>query len=106
MQRLRDLECSNNLESIYNEINRNRKLLRDYAKMYMITDGTGKSIIQINNLIEVLKKILPRTQLSRTQWKMMVRIDDKQGMGMVDLEKKKKITEQSARQMNQQPRFV
>ena len=106
LQQLRDWECSNNLESIYNEINRNRKLLRDYAKMYMITDGTGKSIIQINNLIEVLKKILPRTQLSRTQWKMMVRIADKQGMGMVDLDSFLKITEQSARQMNQQPRFV
>ena len=50
MQQLREWECSNNLEKIYNEINRNRKLLRDYAKMYMITDGTGKSIIQINNL--------------------------------------------------------
>ena len=72
----------------------------------MITDGTGKSIIQVNNLIEVLKKILPRTELSRTQWKMMVRIADKQGTWMVDLDMFLKITEQSARQMNQQPRFV
>ena len=106
MQQLREWECSNNLENIYNEINRNRKLLKDYAKIYMITDGTGKSIIQVNNLIEVLKKILPRTELSRTQWKMMVRIADKQGTGMVDLDMFLKITEQSARQMNQQPRFV
>ena len=106
MQILREWECSNNLENIYNEINRNRKLLKDYAKMYMITDGSGRSIIQINNLIEVLKKILPRTQLSRTQWKMMVRIADKQGTGMVDLDMFLRITEQSARQMNQQPRFV
>ena len=106
LQQLREWECSNNLEKIYNEINRNRKLLKDYAKMYMITDGTGKNIIQINNLIEVLKKILPRTQLSRTQWKMMVRIADKQGTGMVDLEAFLKVTEQSARLMNQQPRFV
>ena len=106
LQQLREWECSNNLENIYNEINRNRKLLKDYAKMYMITDGTGKSIIQINNLIEVLKKILPRTELSRTQWKMMVRIADKQGTGMVDLDEFLRITEQTARQMNQQPRFV
>jgi Ca2+-binding EF-hand superfamily protein len=106
LQQLREWECSNNLEKIYNEINRNRKLLKDYAKMYMITDGTGKNIIQINNLIEVLKKILPRTQLSRTQWKMMVRIADKQGIGMVDLDMFLKIVEQSARNMNQQPRFV
>ncbi len=106
LQQLREWECSNNLENIYNEINRNRKLLKDYAKMYMITDGTGRSIIQINNLIEVLKKILPRTELSRTQWKMMVRIADKQGTGMVDLDEFLRITEQSARQMNQQPRFV
>ena len=106
LQQLREWECSNNLEKIYTEINRNRKLLKDYAKMYMITDGNGKSIIQINNLIEVLKKILPRTKLSRTQWKMMVRIADKQGTGMVDLEEFLKITEQSARVLNQQPRFV
>ena len=106
MQQLREWECSNNLENIYNEINRNRKLLKDYARMYMITDGNGRSIIQINNLIEVLKKILPRTKLSRTQWKMLVRIADNQGMGMVDLDSFLKITEQSARQMNQQPRFI
>ena len=72
----------------------------------MITDGTGKNMIQINNLIEALKKILPRTVLSRTQWKIMVRIADKQGTGMVDLNEFLKICEQSARQMNQQPRFV
>ena len=72
----------------------------------MISDGSGRYIIQINNLIEVLKKILPRTELSRTQWKMMVRIADKQGTGMVDLDEFLKIMEQSARQMNQQPRFV
>ena len=106
LQQLREWECSNNLEKIYNEINRNRKLLKDYAKMYMISDGSGRNIIQINNLIEVLKKILPRTELSRTQWKMMVRIADKQGTGMVDLDEFLKIMEQSARQMNQQPRFV
>ena len=57
-------------------------------------------------LEKVLKKILPRTELSRTQWKMMVRIADKQGTGMVDLDEFLRITEQSARQMNQQPRFV
>ena len=106
LRQLREWECSNNLQNIYNEINRNRKLLKDYAKMYMITDGEGKASIQINNLIEVLKRILPRTELSQTQWKMMVRIADKQGIGMVDLDMFLKIVEQSARNMNQQPRFV
>ena len=106
MQQLREWECSNNLQSIYNEINRNRKLLKDYAKMYLITDGEGKNSIQINNLIIVLKRILPRTELSQTQWKMMVRIADKQGTGMVDLDMFLKLVEQSARNMNQQPRFL
>ena len=106
LQQLREWECSNNLQNIYNEINRNRKLLKDYAKMYLITDGEGKSSIQINNLITVLKRILPRTELSMTQWKMMVRIADKQGIGMVDLDMFLKLVEQSARNMNQQPRFL
>lgn len=106
LQQLREWECSNNLQNIYNEINRNRKLLKDYAKMYLITDGEGKCSIQINNLITVLKRILPRTELSMTQWKMMVRIADKQGIGMVDLDMFLKLVEQSARNMNQQPRFL
>ena len=106
LQQLREWECSNNIENIYNEIYRNRKVLKDFAKMYMITDGSGRSIIQVNNLIYVLKKILPRTELSRTQWKIMTRMADKQGTGMVDLDNFLKIMEQSARQMNQQPRFV
>ena len=106
LQQLREWECSNDLQKIYNEINRNRKLLKDYAKMYLITDGEGKSSIQINNLIVVLKKILPRTELSMTQWKMMVRIADKYGTGMVDLDMFLRLVEQSARNMNQQPRFL
>ena len=106
LQQLREWECSNNLQNIYNEINRNRKLLKDYAKMYLITDGEGNNSIQINNLITVLKRILPRTELSMTQWKMMVRIADKQGIGMVDLDMFLKLVEQSVRNMNQQPRFL
>ena len=106
LQQLREWECSNDLQKIYNEINRNRKLLKDYAKMYLITDGEGNNTIQINNLISVLKRILPRTELSMTQWKMMVRIADKQGTGMVDLDMFLKLAEQSARNINQQPRFL
>ena len=106
LQQLREWECSNNLQNIYNETNRNRKLLKDYAKMYLITDGEGKTSIQINNLILVLKRLLPRNELSQTQWKMMVRIADKQGIGMVDFDMFLKIVEQSARNMNQQPRFL
>ena len=106
MKQLREWECSSDVDQIYNEIYKNRKLLKDYAKSFLITNGVGENTIQINNLVTILKQILPRTKLSLTQWRMMVRIADKQGSGMVDLDMFLKIVEQSARQMNQQPRFV
>ena len=36
LQQLREWECSNDLQKIYIEINRNRKLLKEYAKIYLI----------------------------------------------------------------------
>ena len=105
MKQLRQWENSGDLQGIYGEIMRNRKMLKDKAKRYFFNDGSGCSMIQCDNLIAALKEVLPRVSLSSTQWKMMVLVGDKNRSGMVDYEMFMKIVETSAKRSVGQPRF-
>ena len=105
MRTLREWEGSTDLQRIYCEIVKNRKLIKEYVKPFYINDGRGKLLVQCDNLISVLKQVLPRTKMSVTQWKMMVLIGDKERSGMVDFDLFMKIVESSAKQTIGQPKF-
>ena len=105
INQLKKWEVSNDLQKIYVEISRNRKLIKDNVKPFLINDGSSSSVIQCDNLISVLQSFLPRTNISRTQWKMLVKIGDKDRSGMIDFDLFMKMVEKSARSMNEQPRF-
>ena len=62
-------------------------------------------MVQCDNLISVLKQVLPRTRLSMTQWRMMALMGDKERSGMVDFDLFMKIIEGSAKQFIGQPKF-
>ena len=104
MKVLREWEGSNDIQKIYAEITKNRKLLREYIKPFAII-GSGKTMVQCDNLISVLKQVLPRTRLSMTQWRMMALMGDKERSGMVDFDLFMKIIEGSAKQFIGQPKF-
>ena len=105
INQLKKWEVSNDLQKIYVEISRNRKLIKDNVKPFLINDGSGSNVIQCDNLISVLQSFLPRTNISRTQWKMLVKIGDKDRSGMIDFDLFMNMVEKSARSMNEQPRF-
>ena len=71
-QNLREWETSGDISIIYRMINKNRKMIKEKLKdkHYLLT-GNYNELVQTNNLIEVLKEVLPKYRLSNTQWKMI-----------------------------------
>ena len=72
---LRDWETSGDISFIYKFINRNRKLIKEKIKKcnFMLT-GDGIQLIHSDNLISILKDVIPGLKLSQTQWKMIVNV--------------------------------
>ena len=72
---LRDWETSGDISYLYKFINKNRKLIKErIKKCNFILTGDGVQLIHSENLISILKDIIPGLQLSRTQWKMIVNV--------------------------------
>ena len=72
---LRDWETSGDISFLYQFINRNRKLIKERIKKcnFMLT-GDGIQLIHSDNLISILKDVIPGLKLSQTQWKMIVNV--------------------------------
>jgi Ca2+-binding EF-hand superfamily protein len=72
---LRDWETSGDIAYIYKYINKNRKLIQDRMNQFnYVLSGEGAQLIHCNNLIAILKDIIPGLKLSQTQWKMIVNV--------------------------------
>ncbi len=63
-------------------ISRNRKIIREHAKNYII----NKVLITSDDLITLLEGIITGVKMSKTQWKILVGIADKEKTGMINLE--------------------
>ena len=82
MRILRQWETSNYIIEIYRIIAKNRKIIKDKAKLFTIEPNS--MLIKASDLIYVLKSILTKIKLSQTQWKMIVSIGDKDKSGIID----------------------
>ena len=72
---LRDWETSGDISFIFKFINRNRKLIRErIIKCNFMLTGDGIQLIHSDNLISILKDVVPGLKLSQTQWKMIVNV--------------------------------
>ena len=72
---LRDWETSGDISFLYKFINKNRKLIKEkITKCNFIIVLDGIQLINSDNLISVLKDIIPGIRLSQTQWKMIVNV--------------------------------
>ncbi len=101
LSELREWENSKEVSNIYAMINRNRKVIREQAKNYII----NKNIINSDNLISILEKVVTGFRMSKTQWKMLVAIADREKNGLVDFELFLTLANSSAKQVSSHPKF-
>lgn len=88
-------------------MSKNRKLIRDLSKDYLINESKAKTTIYINNLINVMNSILSGTnqRLSKTQWKMLAAFADKDKTGLIDFEEFMMIVNNSAKTTTSHPKL-
>jgi hypothetical protein len=102
---LRDWETSGDISYLYKFINKNRKLIKERIKKcnYMLT-GDGVQLIHSDNLISILKDIIPGLQLSRTQWKMIVNVaQNERTDGLININDFFKLLEITSKNMASHP---
>ena len=102
IKELREWENSKEVSNIYSFINKNRKIVREKAKDYMI----NKNIINSENLIAVLERVTAGVlKMSKTQWKILVAIADRERNGMIDFELFLTLAHNSAKIIASHPKF-
>lgn len=101
LKELREWENSKEVSNIYALINRNRKLIREKAKNYII----NKNIINSENLISVLEIVVTGVRMSKTQWKMLVAIADRERNGLIDFELFLNLANNSSKLVASHPKF-
>lgn len=101
---LREWELSNNVITIYKAIAHNKKIIRDMIKNVSFYQGQS-SIIHEDNLIRILKEVFPKTNLTNTQWKMIVEIADQSHSKLIDVDLFIQLVEHSAQMEMSHPRF-
>ena len=102
---LRDWETSGDISFIYKFINRNRKLIREKIKNcnFMLT-GDGIQLIHSDNLISILKDVIPGLKLSQTQWKMIVNVaQNERTDGLININDFFKLLEITSKNMASHP---
>ena len=79
---LRSWEMTNNILDVYKLIAKNNKIIKEKVKLNSISGDC--SIIQSDNLIQILKDVLPMVFLTPTQWRMIVSLGEGYKVGLVD----------------------
>ncbi len=107
-KQLREWESSNDICELYKFVNKNKKIIKDEIKKcnYSLT-ASGGQLIQGNNLINILKEMLPNLKLTQTQWKMLVNVAKYDlGEGLIDIELFFRMCETTAKNLKSHPRIV
>jgi hypothetical protein len=104
---LREWETSGDVVDIYLFIHKNRKIIKDkiYNSDYTVNSG-NENFIHSENLIKILKDLLPNQKLSQMQWKMIVNIAQNENYNnLIDIYKFFRIVEITAKNLMSQPKI-
>ena len=104
-RKLREWETSVDVSDIYKYISKNKKLIQQKIKESNYTLGTGNNrLINADNLVLILKGIIPDNKLSLTQWKMIVNVAKKDTLdGLIDLNEFFRLMEVTTKKMTSHP---
>lgn len=100
---LREWESSGDICDLYKMITKSKKLIKDKLRKFLLSDG-GDVLVQADNLVTVIKEVLPQVKLSYTQWKMLVLIGKTDVEGLIDLNLFFKMVETTASNMRSHPK--
>jgi hypothetical protein len=84
-KQLREWETSDDVCEIYKIIWKHKKYIRDSLRK-MFFNGRKETLVLPENLIKVLKEIMPRMKLSYTQWKILVNIGKCEFNELIDID--------------------
>ena len=105
---LREWETSRDVSEIYKYINKNKKMIQQKIKDSNYTIGSGNTrLIQSNNLVLILKGIIPNNNISLTQWKMIVNVAKKESLnGLIDLNEFFRLMEVTTKKLTSHPSII
>ena len=105
---LREWETSTDVSDIYKYINKNKKMIKQKIKDSNYSIGSGSTrLIQPDNLVLILKGIIPNNNLSLTQWKMIVNVAKKDTLdGLIDLNEFFRLMEVTTKKMTSHPSII
>ena len=105
---LREWETSKDVSEIYKYIHKNKKMIKQKIKEsnYSLDSGNSR-LIQPDNLVLILKGIIPNSNLSLTQWKMIVNVAKKDTLdGLIDLNEFFRLMEVTTKKMTSHPSVI
>jgi hypothetical protein len=104
---LREWETSGDVVDIYLFIHKNRKIIKNkiYQSDYSFI-SKNENFIHSDNLIKIIRDIMPNVTLSQMQWKMIVNIAINENFNnLIDIDKFFRIVEITAKNMMSQPKI-
>ena len=100
---LREWEMNMDMRDVYKVIWKHKQLVKNALKRMTFTQG-GNTLIQPDNLVSVLKELLPQVTINNTQWKMVAMIGKNEVNGLVDVNVFFKVLESSVKSATFKPR--
>ena len=102
---LRDWETSGDISKIYKFINKNRKYIKNKInEMNLMINSKKGNCIHPDNLLKVIKELLPNAAMSTTQWKIIVNIGkSKKFESLIDIDEFFRLIEITAKNMDRHP---
>ena len=103
---LREWETSGDIMNIYLIIYKNRKIIKDkiYKSNFIISCG-DINYVQADNLLNIIKDLFPKVNLSQTQWKMIVSIaQNETNNNLIDIEKLFRLMEITSKNLTSHPK--
>ena len=89
-------EMNMDMRDVYKVIYKHKQLVKDTLK-HMTFIQSGNTFIQPDNLVNVLKEVLPQIKINNTQWKMVAMIGKNDVNDLVDVNAFFKVLEASVK---------
>ena len=104
---LREWETSSDITDLYLLIYKNRKLIKEKIFQSNCTlNGSGDTLVQADNLLNIIRDLLPNNKLSQTQWKMIVSIaQNESNNNLIDIDKFFRLMEITSKHLMSHPKI-